>query len=135
MRRLRGRRHTYCRAAPNLYGAGDVACWHNPLFGAPMRIERRTYAGEQNMAAARSLLQPEARKPFAPAPYFWSDQYDMRIQAYEYPRDHEQAAFMEGDLTERWYVAAYRTGETLTGVLADGVPSKAIHPPPGTTDW
>ncbi|MFE9885754.1 hypothetical protein [Streptomyces scopuliridis] len=60
----------------------------------------------------------------------------MRIQAYGYPRDHEQVAFMEGDLTERRYVAAYRTGETLTGVLAVGVPPKAIYPhPPGTTHW
>ncbi|MFD7224515.1 oxidoreductase C-terminal domain-containing protein [Streptomyces sp. NPDC059892] len=81
------------------------------------------------MAAARSLLHPDARKQFDPVPCFWSDQYDLRIQAYGYLRDLKQVAFMEGDLAERRYVAAYRTGETLTGVLADGVPPKAIHPP------
>ncbi|MFJ9212607.1 oxidoreductase C-terminal domain-containing protein [Streptomyces sp. NPDC102264] len=58
------------------------------------------------MAAARGLLHPDARKQFAPVPYFWSDQYDMRIQAYGYLREHEQVAVVEGDLTERRYVHA-----------------------------
>lgn len=118
----------YCRAAPKVYTAGDVARWHNPLFGTPMRIEHRTTAAEQGMAAARNLLHPETRKPFAPVPYFWSDQYDMRIQAYGYLRGHDEVAVMEGDLSERRFVAAYRTGETLTGVLAVGMPPKAIRP-------
>ncbi|MEU5633672.1 NAD(P)/FAD-dependent oxidoreductase [Streptomyces rishiriensis] len=118
----------FCRAVPNVYAAGDVARWHNPLFGTPMRIEHRTNAAEQGMAAARNLLHPETCKPFAPVPYFWSDQYDMRIQAYGYLRGHDEVAVMEGDLSERRFVAAYRTGETLTGVLAVGMPPKAIRP-------
>lgn len=72
----------YCQAARNVYAAGDVARWYNPLFGVPMRIEHRTNAAEQGMAAARNLLHRGARRPFAPVPYFWSDQYDMKIQAY-----------------------------------------------------
>ncbi|ELS50469.1 hypothetical protein STVIR_8575 [Streptomyces viridochromogenes Tue57] len=43
-----------------MYAAGDVARWYNPLFGAPMRIEHRTNAAEQGMAAARNLLQRTA---------------------------------------------------------------------------
>ncbi|MEU2771420.1 FAD-dependent oxidoreductase [Streptomyces sp. NPDC007162] len=117
----------YCRAAPNVYAAGDVARWHHPLFGTPMRIEHRTNAAEQGIAAARNLLHPETRKPFAPVPYFWSDQYDMKIQAYGYLRGHDEMAIIEGDLTERRFVAAYRTGRTLTGVLAVGMPPKAIR--------
>ena len=60
----------YCEAAPGVYAAGDVARRHNPLFAASMRIEHRTNAAEQGMAAARSLLRPQARRPFAPVPYF-----------------------------------------------------------------
>ncbi|WP_075731151.1 NAD(P)/FAD-dependent oxidoreductase, partial [Streptomyces acidiscabies] len=54
----------YCAAAPGVYGAGDVARWPNPLFGTSMRIEHRTNAAEQGMAAARNLLG--AQRPFAP---------------------------------------------------------------------
>ncbi|MFE2941296.1 NAD(P)/FAD-dependent oxidoreductase [Streptomyces sp. NPDC059255] len=118
----------FSAAAPGVYGAGDVARWHNPLFGVDMRIEHRTNAAEQGMAAARNLLRPDARKPFAPVPYFWSDQYDMKIQAYGYLRGHEEVAVVAGDLGERRCVVAYRAGDRLAGVLAVGMPPKAIRP-------
>ncbi|MGW0945563.1 NAD(P)/FAD-dependent oxidoreductase [Streptomyces sp. NPDC002623] len=117
----------YCEAARNIYAAGDVARWHNPLFGTSMRIEHRTNAAEQGMAAARNLLAPDARKPFAPVPYFWSDQYDMKIQAYGFLRGHDEVAVVEGDLAERRFVAVYRTGDRVSGALAVGMPPKAIR--------
>ncbi|MFI6619823.1 NAD(P)/FAD-dependent oxidoreductase [Streptomyces sp. NPDC050528] len=117
----------YCEAAKNVYAAGDVARWYNPLFETSMRIEHRTNAAEQGMAAARNLLNSEARKAFSPVPYFWSDQYDMKIQAYGYLRGHDEVAVVEGDLSERRFVAAYRTGDRLTGALAVGMPPKAIR--------
>ncbi|MFF5842418.1 NAD(P)/FAD-dependent oxidoreductase [Streptomyces massasporeus] len=118
----------YCQAAPGVYAAGDVARWDNPLFGTSMRIEHRTHAAEQGMAAARNLLAaPEARRPFAPVPYFWSDQYGTRIQAYGFLRGHDEVAVVEGDLAERRFVAAYRRGDRLTGALAMGVPPRAVR--------
>ncbi|MDH6629696.1 NADPH-dependent 2,4-dienoyl-CoA reductase/sulfur reductase-like enzyme [Streptomyces sp. LBL] len=125
----------YCEAAwgspgpkaGGVYAAGDVARWHNPLFGTSMRIEHRTNAAEQGMAAARNLLRPEARKPFAPVPYFWSDQYDMKIQAYGFLRGHDEVGVVEGDLAERRFVAVYRTGDRVSGVLAVGMPPKVIR--------
>jgi NADPH-dependent 2,4-dienoyl-CoA reductase/sulfur reductase-like enzyme len=118
----------YCAAAPGVYAAGDVARWHNPLFGEWMRIEHRTNAAEQGMAAARNLLEPEAAKPFAPVPYFWSDQYDMKIQSYGYLRGHEEIAIVEGSLAERHFLAVYRTGDRVAGVLGVNVSPKAIRP-------
>jgi NADPH-dependent 2,4-dienoyl-CoA reductase/sulfur reductase-like enzyme len=117
----------YSAAAPGIYAAGDVARWHNPLFGVSMRIEHRTNAAEQGMAAARNLLNPQAPKPFAPVPYFWSDQYDMKIQAYGYLRGHDLMKVVEGSLTDRRFLAAYRKGDRLVGVLAVGMPPKAIR--------
>ncbi|OXY88748.1 NAD(P)/FAD-dependent oxidoreductase [Streptomyces diastatochromogenes] len=117
----------YCAAAPGVYAAGDVARWHHPHFGVRMRIEHRTNAAEQGMAAARNLLNPEAAKPFAPVPYFWSDQYDLKIQAYGYLRGHDELAFVDGDLAEGHFVAAYRTGDRLAGALAVGMPPKTIR--------
>lgn len=118
----------YCEAAAGVYAAGDVARWDNPLFGVPMRIEHRTNTAEQGMTAARNLLAaPQARTPFAPVPYFWSDQYDMKIQAYGCLRGHDEVAVVNGDLAERRFVAAYRTGDRLTGALSVGMPPKAIR--------
>jgi len=118
----------YCVAAPGVYAAGDVARWHNPLFDTSMRIEHRTNAAEQGMAVARNLLNADSPKPFAPVPYFWSDQYDMKVQAYGYLRGHEQIAVVEGDLAERRFLAAYRTGDRVAGVLGVGVSPKVIRP-------
>ena len=118
----------YCEAAENVYAAGDVARWHNPLFDASMRIEHRTNAAEQGMAAARNLLAArEARKAFAPVPYFWSDQYDMKVQAYGFLRGHDEVAVVEGDLDERRFVAAYRSGDRVGGVLAVGMAPKVLR--------
>jgi NADPH-dependent 2,4-dienoyl-CoA reductase/sulfur reductase-like enzyme len=117
----------YCAAAEGIYAAGDMARWYNPLFGTSMRIEHRTHAAEQGMAAARNLLRPTERKPFAPVPYFWSDQYDMKIQAYGYLRGHDQVTVVQGDLAERRFIAAYRTGDRLSGVLAMGATPKDLR--------
>jgi NADPH-dependent 2,4-dienoyl-CoA reductase/sulfur reductase-like enzyme len=118
----------YCAAAPGVYAAGDVARWHNPLFDAEMRIEHRTNAAEQGMAAARNLLHPDSAKPFAPVPYFWSDQYDMKIQAYGYLRGHEEIAVVEGDYADRRFLVAYRSGDRVAGVLGVGISPKLIRP-------
>ncbi|WP_030825900.1 NAD(P)/FAD-dependent oxidoreductase [Streptomyces hygroscopicus] len=117
----------YSAAAPGVYGAGDVARWHNPLFGTAMRIEHRTNATEQGMAVARNLLRPDERRPFAPVPYFWSDQYDLRIQAHGRLRGHEEIAVVEGALEERKFLAAYRCGDRVAGVLAVGMPPRTVR--------
>lgn len=117
----------YCSAGPGVYAAGDVARWYNPLFGTSMRVEHRTHAAEQGMAAARNLLRGPQGRPFAPVPYFWSDQYDMKLQAYGYLRGHDEGTLVEGDLAERRFIVAYRTGDRLTGVIAAGVPPRTLR--------
>ncbi|MFI0821941.1 NAD(P)/FAD-dependent oxidoreductase [Streptomyces sp. NPDC021098] len=117
----------YSAAAPDVYGVGDVASWHNPLFGTTMRVEHRTNAGEQALTVAHNLLAPHARRPFAPVPYFWSDQYGTRGQAYGYLRDHDEALALESNVTERRLLVVYRRADRLTGVLALGKPPKALR--------
>lgn len=113
----------YCEAAPNVYAAGDVARWRNPLFGFSMRIEHRTNAAEQGMAAARNLLHPDARRPFAPVPYFWSDQYGTKIQAYGCLRDHDEALVLDS----HQLLVAYRKADRLVGVLAADMSPRALR--------
>ncbi|MFF5362746.1 NAD(P)/FAD-dependent oxidoreductase [Streptomyces scabiei] len=117
----------FSAAGPRVYGVGDVARWHNPLFGTAMRIEHRTNAAEQGMAVAYNLLHLDSPRPFAPVPYFWTDQYEMKIQCYGHLRGHEECAIVEGDLDENRFLAAYRTGDRLTAALAVGMPPKTVR--------
>ncbi|MFG1604848.1 NAD(P)/FAD-dependent oxidoreductase [Actinoplanes sp. NPDC049265] len=118
----------YCAAAPGVYAAGDVARWFNPLFGAAMRVEHRTNAAEQGLAAAHNLLRPGDAKPFAPVPYFWSDQYDLKIQAYGHLPGHDSVEIAEGDLEQRRFLALYRRAGRLVGALAVGLSPRALRP-------
>jgi NADPH-dependent 2,4-dienoyl-CoA reductase/sulfur reductase-like enzyme len=108
----------FSAAAPGVYGAGDVARWHNPLFDVTMRIEHRTNAAEQGMAAARNLLHPQAPKAFAPVPYFWSDQYGMKIQFAGHARPGDTVTVEEGDVAGRSFLAVYRRRDRPVAVLS-----------------
>ena len=105
----------YCRAAPGVYAAGDVASWHNPHFGTRMRLEHRMNATEQGMAVAKAILGES--RPFAPVPYFWTDQYDAKIQAYGVFPEEARVQVLDGDLGDRKFVAAYLRDDTVVGVL------------------
>jgi NADPH-dependent 2,4-dienoyl-CoA reductase/sulfur reductase-like enzyme len=64
--------------APDVVAAGDVARWYNTLFDEDMRLEQWTNAVDQGRQAAKALLGGE--EPYAPVPYFWSDQFDARMR-------------------------------------------------------
>jgi NADPH-dependent 2,4-dienoyl-CoA reductase/sulfur reductase-like enzyme len=104
-----------CCAAPGIYAAGDVASWHNPLFGRRMRVEHRLNATEQGMAVAANLLG--AHRPFAPIPYFWTDQYDTRLQAYGIFPENARMTVLHGDIASREFAAAYVENGTVVGAL------------------
>ena len=117
----------YGAAAPGVYGVGDVARWYNPLFGVSMRVEHRTNAAGQGVAVARDLSEPSRRRPFAEVPYFWSDQYDTKFQAYGHLRDHDEALVLKSDLAGRQLLVAYRKDDRLVGVLAAGMSPRTLR--------
>jgi 3-phenylpropionate/trans-cinnamate dioxygenase ferredoxin reductase subunit len=51
----------------------------NPVSGRFERIETWSNAQNQGLTVARTLLDPTAA-PYADIPWYWSDQYDLRIQ-------------------------------------------------------
>ncbi|MFC9427647.1 NAD(P)/FAD-dependent oxidoreductase [Streptomyces sp. NPDC056987] len=104
-----------CQAAPGMYAAGDVASWYNPHFGVRMRVEHRLNATEQGAAVAANILGEQ--RPFALVPYFWSDQYDARIQAHGIFPEHADVTVVHGSLNDRKFVAAYGHEGKVVGVL------------------
>lgn len=109
-----------CLAAPGIVAAGDVARWPNPLFdGELMRVEHWTNATEQGVAAARRLLvdDPAAAAAFAPVPFVWSDQYDVKIQVVGSIRGDDEVAVADGSLDEHRFVALFGRSGRLVGAL------------------
>jgi NADPH-dependent 2,4-dienoyl-CoA reductase/sulfur reductase-like enzyme len=108
-----------CLAVPGVVAAGDVARWRNPLFdGESMRVEHWTNATEQGVAAARRLLADDANaEPFAPVPFVWSDQYDVKIQVVGCLRGDDEVKVVDGSLDERRFVALFGRGGRLVGAL------------------
>jgi len=106
-------------AAPGIVAAGDVCRWPNPLFdGELMRLEHWTNAAEQGIAAgARLLVSDAAAAPFAPVPFVWSDQYDVKIQVAGHVRGDDQLVLVDGSLDERRFVAAVGRGDRLVGAV------------------
>jgi 3-phenylpropionate/trans-cinnamate dioxygenase ferredoxin reductase subunit len=72
---------------PDILAAGDLTEWpHRLAGGAIVRVEHWTTAAEQGQLAGRNaLLDPEQRTAHEAPPYFWSDQYDTKIQSVGFP--------------------------------------------------
>jgi len=109
-----------CRAAPNVVAAGDVASWTHPVHGKRIRVEHRMNATEQGMAAARTLLGKG--EPYAPIPYFWTDQYDVKIQAYGTFPEGAVPSVAAGDVGAGRFAAVYVEDGRVTGVVGWNLP-------------
>jgi hypothetical protein len=72
-------------------------------------------ATEQGIAVAGNLLGDDLA--FAPVPFFWTDQYDTKIQAYGIFSPDAEFQIVSGDPGERRFAAAYGRHGTVTGVL------------------
>ena len=68
--------------------------------------------------------------PFAPVPYFWSDQYDLKIQAYGYLRGHDTVQIVDGDLAAGRGGRPWRPGETTARRSRNRFAAERLPPPP-----
>jgi len=65
-------------SVPDVYAAGDATRFWSPLFEERIRVEHFQTAQRQGFAVGRAMAGAEA--PFAEAPWFWSDQYEINLQ-------------------------------------------------------
>jgi 3-phenylpropionate/trans-cinnamate dioxygenase ferredoxin reductase component len=117
----------HCRAAPGIYAAGDVASWYHRGYRRRQRFEHRMNATEHGAAAARNLVLGDT-EPYTPFPYFWTNQYTTRIQAYGDLSRPARIVVVEGGLDEERFVAEYRDEfDSAVGVLGWNSP-KTVRP-------
>lgn len=117
-------------AAPSVVVAGDVARFPAAfLDGHHVRLEHWTNAAEQGAHAARSLLAGRgAATSFETVPYFWSDQYGVKIQMLGHPQCDDDVAVVEGSgsIAERRFVALYERHGRLAAALGFGRPRQLM---------
>ena len=117
-----------CQAAPRIVAAGDVARWPNKLFGEQMRVEHWDNAVEQGVYAARRLLAGENEiEPYAPTPWFWTDQFDRKIQLAGRTRPTDEVKIVTGSIEERRFAAAYGREGKLVGILGFNRPRHVMQ--------
>ncbi len=117
-------------AAPGVVAAGDIARYPSARFGRMLRVEHWETAIAGGEAAARRLLAEasgETPVVFDPIPWFWSDQYDRKIQLAGRPMPTDTCVVVHGSTDEFRFVALYGDGDRLTGVLGMNRPRHVVQ--------
>ena len=107
---------------PHIWALGDVASWQDAL-GHQARVEHWSNVAEQARVLVPSLLgatPPEA----VVVPYFWSHQYDVKIQCLGEPEATDTVHIVEDD--GRKFLAYYEREGALVGVVGAGMPGKVM---------
>ncbi|MDT7551663.1 MAG: hypothetical protein QOI16_199 [Pseudonocardiales bacterium] len=94
-----------------VWAVGDVAAWADPTHGDRHRHEHWTSAGDQAASVARDILGEPP--PPAPVPYFWSDQFGLKIQLIGRPEHADALLPLHGD-----GLAGGAVKGTVVGMLA-----------------
>jgi 3-phenylpropionate/trans-cinnamate dioxygenase ferredoxin reductase subunit len=130
-----------CLVVPGVVAAGDVACWPSPRFGRVVRVEHwdnaiamGEHAGQRVLAeldgaapaASGESHGPAGLEPYDPVPWFWSDQYDRKIQLAGLASGADEMVVVDGSFDERRFAAIYRHGDRICGVLAMNRPRQVV---------
>jgi NADPH-dependent 2,4-dienoyl-CoA reductase/sulfur reductase-like enzyme len=110
---------------PGVFAAGDVARWPNGLFDEEMRVEHWTNAAEQGAHVAlnlRHLAAGEAYVPYEPLPFFWSDQFEHRIQFLGRAAADDEVRVVAGSVAEGKFLALFGRNGRLHGALGVNAP-------------
>jgi 3-phenylpropionate/trans-cinnamate dioxygenase ferredoxin reductase subunit len=114
----------------DVYVVGDIARFPNPMFDAVARrvehwnipTDTGRRAGAVLAAALAGDVEAVASSPFAPMPSFWSNQFDIKVQAYGLPglADPDGVRVLEGELGGDVAVGYFRD-DRLVGVVGVGL--------------
>jgi len=105
-----------CRTSdPHVLAIGDCTNHPNHLLGRRLRLESVHNAQEQAKTAAATLCGK--LKPYNQIPWFWSDQYDLKLQIVGLSGGHDQV-IIRGNFADRSFAAFYMKGDLLLAVDA-----------------
>lgn len=109
-------------SAPHVWAIGDVASWRHDL-GHQVRVEHWSNVADQARALVPAMLGQDAPAAVS-VPYFWSDQYDVKIQCLGEPEAGDVVHVVEDD--GRKFLAYYERDGVVAGVVGGGMPGKVM---------
>ncbi|MGZ4583448.1 MAG: NAD(P)/FAD-dependent oxidoreductase [Mycobacterium sp.] len=109
-------------SAPNVWALGDVASWRDPT-GHQARVEHWSNVADQARVVVPAMLGQEVPSTVV-VPYFWSDQYDVKIQCLGEPEATDVVHLVEDD--GRKFLAYYERAGALIGVVGGGMAGKVM---------
>jgi 3-phenylpropionate/trans-cinnamate dioxygenase ferredoxin reductase subunit len=122
------------RAAPGVVAVGDIARWPSARFGGLMRLEHWENAiqmGEHAAGTLRRESDPDEAEPdpapYDPVPWFWSDQYDRKIQLAGHSGADDDFEVVHGSVDERRFVGVYGRAGRLVGVFGINRPRHVMQ--------
>jgi 3-phenylpropionate/trans-cinnamate dioxygenase ferredoxin reductase subunit len=119
----------HCRTSdPDIFAVGDCTQHPNDIIGYRVRLESVHNALEQAKTAASNICGIDAR--YADVPWFWSDQYDLKLQIAGLSQGYDQT-IVRGNPGSRSFSCLYLRGGQLIAVDAvnspkDFMQSKAL---------
>lgn len=108
--------------APHVWAIGDVASWLDPV-GEQVRVEHWSNVADQARAMVPAMLGQEPAAAVT-VPYFWSDQYDVKIQCLGEPEATDTVHVVHDD--GRKFLAYYERDGVVVGVVGGGMPGKVM---------
>jgi 3-phenylpropionate/trans-cinnamate dioxygenase ferredoxin reductase subunit len=109
-------------SAPKVWAIGDVASWQD-VSGHQVRVEHWSNVADQARTVVPTMLGGEAPTTVV-VPYFWSDQYDVKIQCLGEPEADDVVHVVEDD--GRKFLAYYERDGAVVGVVGGGMPGKVM---------
>ena len=109
-------------SAPHVWAIGDVASWRD-AHGHQVRVEHWSNVAEQARMMVLAMLGLEPPE-LVVVPYFWSDQYDVKIQCLGEPEADDTVHLVSDD--GRKFLAYYSRDGVLVGVVGGGMPGKVM---------
>lgn len=108
---------------PNVYAAGDCAMW--PYRGEYIHIEHWDHAIQHGQSVAKNMLGRD-RTPYTTIPYFWSDQYNHRIQYFGHTKNWHTTV-LRGDMAENRFTYFYlNENDVIEAALLVNQPKNAL---------
>ncbi|MGB0954669.1 MAG: NAD(P)/FAD-dependent oxidoreductase [Panacagrimonas sp.] len=102
---------------PDIHAAGDCTNHPSEFLGKRVRLESVQNAMEQGRAVARNLMGRDA--PYKTVPWFWSDQYDLKLQMVGVSGEHDDMVIRGNPEAERSFAVFYLKQGRL--IAADAV--------------
>ncbi|MCG5431886.1 FAD-dependent oxidoreductase [Mycobacterium sp. MYCO198283] len=115
--------HVGKTSAPHVWALGDVASWTDAT-GHQARVEHWSNVAEQARVLVPALLGQDVPADVVVVPYFWSDQYDVKIQCLGEPEADDVVHVVVDD--GRKFLAYYERDGVVAGVVGGGMPGKVM---------